>query len=134
MVSSFFNFGKVVCFQIVILLHAPQQSLDYKEEFKAFEIKHCMQGCQDICAFVTMRQMHLDVKALPRHINIVNLGQWDFWVAQAKLMGDQNYVCFCHRKAYNDEKISIVLGLAMEIFSSHSLGQSKHFHQCMLGN
>lgn len=37
MVSSFSNFGKVVGFQIVIPLYAPQQSLDYKKEFKIFE-------------------------------------------------------------------------------------------------
>ncbi len=97
--------------------------LTTKRNLRLSKFKHCMQGCQDIWAFVTMRRIHLDVDAFLCHINIVNLGQWDFWVARAKLMANRNYVVFVVVKLTTMEKIS-----------SHSLGRSKHFHECILGN
>ncbi len=120
--------GKWFAFKLLVCCMHHNNPLATKRNLRLSKFKHCMQACQDIRAFVTMQRMHLDVEAFLRHINIVNLGQ------RAKLVGDWNYVCFCCCKAYNNEKYSVVVGLVMEKNSSHNLGQSKHFHWCMLGN
>jgi hypothetical protein len=35
-------------------------------------------------------------------VSLVNLSQRDSWVAQGRLMGNQNWVRFCHRKAWDN--------------------------------